>query len=290
MNSNSFRQRPIQARLSSILRLAGSSNPGSLADTTASNPGTPRCFLNGFVLSLLLLLLLSLLSLTASAQEGQPSLARYDVFAGFTDISSPALGLNQQGFHAQLGMNPRRWYSIGADYSMATGAEVLTTALLPSALQAQVNGAQAGYIAAGLLPSNYRLAVPTDALTQTIAFGPQLVYRRFSRLALFVRPSLGALREHAVPHAGDAFQTAIVGQLAPAGYKTDWTGFYGIGCGGEAAISRHLGIRVQLDAVYNHPFNDILANGRWTYRSSVGPIFHFGKDVPPGGFRSRKSY
>jgi hypothetical protein len=222
---------------------------------------------------------------TAHAQQAYVS--RYDVYAGFADIDSPALGLNEQGFHAQAGMNLRTWLSVGADYSEGTGSQILTTNLLPAALQAQVNGAQAGYIAAHLLPANYFLAVPTDAATQTFAFGPQLVDRHYSKLTLFIRPSLGALRERAVPHAQDAFQTVIVGQLAPAGFKLDWTGFYGVGGGAEVAISKHVGIRGQMDFVFNHPFNDILADGRWTFRYSVGPSFHFGRNVAAGGKKSR---
>lgn len=217
--------------------------------------------------------------LAPSAKAQQSYVSRYDVYAGFADIDSPALGLNEQGFHAQVGMNPKRWLSFGADYSVATGSEMLTTDLLPSALQAQINGAQAQYIAFGLLPANYHLAVPTDASTQTFAFGPQLAYRHFSKLTLFLRPSLGALRERAVPHAADAFQKVVVAGLAPAGYKLDWTGFYGVGGGGDLSLSKHLGLRAQMDFVYNHPFNDILANGRWTFRYSIGPSFHFGRDV-----------
>lgn len=213
------------------------------------------------------------------SMTSQPYVGRYDAYAGFADIDSPALGLNQKGFHAQVGRNMRRWYSIGADYSVASGKEMLTTELLPAGLQAKVNGAQAGYIAAGLLPPNYRLQVPTDAFTETFAFGPQLVFRHFSRATFFLRPSLGAIRERAVPHMTDPFESVIVKQLAPAGYKTDWTGFYGAGGGGEYGLAKHVGLRAQMDAVWNHPFNDILANGRWTYRYSVGPSFHFGSDL-----------
>ena len=80
---------------------------------------------------------------------------------------------------------------------------------------------------------SYRLAVPTDATTQTFALGPQYAFRRLSRVTLFLRPSLGALRERAVPHPGDPFATVIATQLAPAGYKRDWTGFYGVGGGAD---------------------------------------------------------
>jgi hypothetical protein len=210
----------------------------------------------------------------------QNYIGRYDVYTGFADIDSPALGLNEHnGFHAQAGVNLRRWLSLGGDYSVASGHEILTTNLLPAALQAQINGAQAQYIALGLLPSNYHLAVPTDAGTQTFAFGPQVAFRRYSRVTLFARPSLGALRERAVPHAADPFQQVVVAQLAPAGFKRDWTGFYGVGGGGDLSITKYMGLRAQMDFVWNHPFNDILANGRWTFRYSVGPSFHFGRNM-----------
>jgi len=215
-----------------------------------------------------------------SVQAQQTYVSRYDAYVGFADIDSPRLGLNEHnGFHAQAGMNPRRWFSIGGDYSEGTGSQLLTTDLLPTALQTQINAAQAAYIAGGALPPSYHLAVPTDAATQTFAAGPQLALRHFSKVTFFLRPSLGALRERAVPHPADAFQTVIVAQLAPAGFKRDWTGFYGVGGGGDYSLSPHFGIRAQMDLVYNHPFNDILANGRWTFRYSVGPSFHFGRNT-----------
>ena len=216
----------------------------------------------------------------AFAHAQQTFISRFDIYTGFAVIDSPALGLNQHnGFHIQAGMNLRRWLSFGGDYSKASGSEVLTTNLLPAATQARVNAAQAQFIALGLLPADYHLAVPTDAATQTFAFGPQLACRHFAEATLFLRPSLGALRERAVPHPADPFQQVIVAGLAPAGFKRDWTGFYGIGGGADFALSKHIGLRAQMDFVYNHPFDDILANGRWTFRYSVGPSFHFGRDI-----------
>lgn len=220
-----------------------------------------------------------LASSPVSTRAQQSYIGRYDAYAGYADINSPDLGLNESGFHTQGGINLRPWLSVGGDYSIGWGSQLLTANLLPAALQAEVNGAQQEYIALGYLPANYHLAVPTDAFTQTFAFGPELVDRRYRRLTLFLRPSLGALRERAVSHPADAFQALIVGQLAPAGYKLDWTGFYGAGGGGEIALTQHFGLRMQLDAVYNHPFNDILANGRWTFRASIGPAFHFGRNI-----------
>lgn len=226
------------------------------------------------------IILTSTLAFTIQSLSAQQKfISHYDLYTGFADIDSPELGLNEKGFHTQFGINPRTWLSFGADYSVASGSEVLTTDLLPAPLQTQIKAAQAQFTALGLLPANYRLALPTDASTHTFALGPQLAYRHFSRLTLFVRPSLGALRERAVPHPADAFQRAIVAQLAPAGYKRDWTGFYGVGGGGDLTLTRHVGLRAQIDVVYNHPFDDILANGRWTFRYSVGPSFRFGRNM-----------
>ncbi len=192
------------------------------------------------------------------------------------------LGLNEHGFHLQAGMNPRRWYSIGADYSEGTGSQILTPKLLPTALQTTIANEIAGLETLKALPAGYQLAVPTNAATQTFAFGPQLVDRHYTKITLFIRPSLGALRERAVPYANpsDPFESGVVATLAPAGFKLDWTGFYGVGGGAEIAVSKHIGLRAQFDAVYNHPFNDILADGRWTYRYSVGPSLHFGSNRP----------
>jgi hypothetical protein len=218
----------------------------------------------------------------------QSYVGRYDVYTGFADIDSPMLGLNEQGFHAQAGINPRTWYSFGTDYSEGTGSQILTPNLLPAALQTSINSQMNLLEAAKLLPQGYQLTVPATAATQTFAFGPQLAYRHYSKLTLFVRPSLGALRERAVPYSNpaDFFEEGVVATLAPAGFKLDWTGFYGVGGGFEVAISQHVGVRGQMDLVYNHPFNDILADGRWTYRYSVGPSFHFGRNTVAGSKKS----
>lgn len=227
-----------------------------------------------------LIAMFSVMAAPGRAQQGY--VGRYNAFAGFADIDSPALGLNEHGFNAQFGMNPKRWLAMGGDYSIATGNDVLTPNLLPAALQAQIAAAQAAYTAAGLLPANYSLRLATDASTQTFGLGPQLLHR-FARGNVFAHPSIGALREHVVPQPADLFQQALVKQLVPAGYKTDWTPTYGAGGGGEFMLTRHFGLRAGIEIVWNHPFNDILADGRWTFRYSVGPSFQFGRDVPHGG-------
>ncbi|HUI41974.1 MAG TPA: hypothetical protein VL523_08400, partial [Terriglobia bacterium] len=96
---------------------------------------------------------------------------------------------------------------------------------------------------------------------------------------LFLRPDLGAIHEVATPMPGDPIAKGIVAQLAPSGKKTDWTPFYGFGGGVDFLFSKHVGLRVQSDLVYDHLFNDLLKDGRLTVRFSVGPIFNFGKNI-----------
>ena len=218
---------------------------------------------------------------TAVAQ--QKYVGRYDVYTGFADLNTPALGLNQTGFHTQAGFNMRRWYSLGLDYSVSTGSEVLKPDLLPAALQQELAPIIIQYMQAGVIPPTYQLTVPANVFTQSFAAGPQLAYRHFSRATLYLRPSLGAFRLAATPRPTNYVATVIAKALVPSGHKVDWTGFYGVGGGAELKITRHLGLMSQLDIVYNHPFNDILANGTWTERYSIGPLFHFGRNVVATG-------
>jgi hypothetical protein len=106
-----------------------------------------------------------------------------------------------------------------------------------------------------------------------------LSYRHYSKVTLFVRPSIGAIYERATPHPSGEIATLIVEQLAPSGYKTDWTAFYGFGGGADLLFSKHVALRVQADLVYDHLFSDLLKDGRLTTRFSIGPCFNFGKNI-----------
>jgi hypothetical protein len=121
--------------------------------------------------------------------------------------------------------------------------------------------------------------VPSNSLTQTLAAGPQLEYRHFKKVTIFVRPSFGAIHEVATPQPTDPISKLIVSALAPSGNKKDWTVFYGFGGGADFAITKHIGLRVQADLVYDHLFSDILQDGRLTTRFSIGPCFNLGKNI-----------
>jgi len=230
------------------------------------SPGLP-------VLPLLLLLL-------ASAAVGQQTyVTRYDLFTGYAFLDSPKVGLFENGFQTQFGFRPKRWVSIGFDYSISNGNLTLTPDLLPTALQQQLGAQLGGLAAAGLIPPGYSLVVPATSTTQSFALGPQLAYRHFSKVTFFLRPSMGAIREVATPKPKDPIAAAIAAQLAPAGKKTDTTGFYGFGYGFDILLSRHFAIRTQGDLVWDHLFNDLLRDGRWTTRFSIGPCFNFGPNI-----------
>ncbi len=211
---------------------------------------------------------------------GQQSyVGRYDLFAGYTYLNSPQISLAENGFHMQAGLRPRTWYSLGFDYSVASGPATITPGVLTTSLQTQLGGLLAELAQAGKLPPGYTLSLPVDSLTQNFAAGPQFAYRHWSAVTLYLRPSFGAIHETATLRPADPIATLIASQLAPSGKKQDWTGFYGVGGGADVNLSRHFGIRVQADFVHDHLFNDILKNGRNTVRFSVGPALQFGRNI-----------
>jgi hypothetical protein len=170
-------------------------------------------------------------------------------------------------------------YSLGFDYSVATGDLTLTPDLLPNSLQQQL-AAQLGQLAAiGRLPAGYKLSVKAHSNTQTFTVGPQLAFRHFEKVTLFVRPTLGAIREVATPMPADPIAAGVVANLAPQGKKEDWTYFYGFGGGMDYLFSKHFALRVQADLVRDHLFNDILKDSRGTVRFSIGPCFNFGRNI-----------
>jgi hypothetical protein len=218
--------------------------------------------------------------LIGSQAFGQQSyVGRYDLYTGFMYLNSPHISLGESGFHLQAGVRPTTWYSLGFDYSISTGDTALTPALLTTALQTQL-GAQLGQLVqAGQLPPTYALKVPISSQTQTFSAGPQLSYRHFRSMTLFIRPDLGAMREVATPHPTDPISTLVVTQVAPSGRKLDWVPFYGFGGGVDINIGKHYSLRIQADLVHDHLFNDLLKDSRNTVRFAIGPGVQWGKNV-----------
>lgn len=220
-----------------------------------------------------------LLLCAVSSHAQQTDVQRYDVYAGFAGFETPELNLAQRGFHIQGGENVSRWLSVGFDYSEGSGHNALTPKLLKTSLQQELGMEIQGLILEGVIPANFQLIVPLDAYSQTFAAGPQLAYRRFRQATLFVRPSLGAIRQRVTPKPTDPVTTAVVAQLVPAGHKVDWQGFYGFGGGVEWIATPHIGVRAQTDLVYWRLFNDLLANGTWTTRYAIGLTWHWGRNI-----------
>src|ERR1039457_4814460 len=181
---------------------------------------------------------------------GQDYVGRFDLYNGFTYFNSPDINLSQRGYHLQAGYNAKTWLALGFDYSVVVGTLPLTPSLLKPSLQASIQAQLLPLVLAGVIPASYQLSVPTNSTTQTFAAGPQLEYRHFSKVTLFVRPSIGAIYEIATPHATDAVSTLVVHGLAPSGQKTQWTGFYGVGGGLEVNVARHFSLRMQADYVH----------------------------------------
>ena len=226
------------------------------------------------------LLLVASLPLICSQAFGQQSyVGRYDVYAGFMYLNSPHISLGEPGFHLQVGFRPTTWYSLGFDYSVGTGDTALTPALLTTALQTQLGGELGQLVQAGKIPATYSLVVPISSVTQTFSAGPQLYYRHFKAVTLFIRPDLGAMREVATPHPTDAISTLVVSQLAPSGRKLDWVPFYGFGGGVDINIGKHYSLRIQADLVHDHLFDDLLKDSRNTVRFAIGPGAQWGKNV-----------
>lgn len=239
---------------------------------TMMKPTKNRCAATSALLTAFLLLTVVVPLAPTRAQAQQHDVSRFDVFGGYTFLDSPHVKLFESGVHFQVGYRPKTWYSLGIDYSATTGNMTLSPTLLTTSLQQQLGQLIPPSVAA-------TLTIPANSHTQTFAGGPQLAYRHFTKITLFVRPSVGAIHERAIGKPTDALQAAAVNYLVPGGVKTDWALFYGGGGGVDFLLSKHFALRVQADLVYDHLFSDLLQDGRFTTRFSIGPCFNLGKNI-----------
>jgi len=218
-----------------------------------------------------LVIILSALAPLCAAEGNY--VARYDLYAGYAYLESPAINLATRGFQLQFGYNLKPWLAAGFDYSNSNGTLAIIPRYLPTDFQQQVNALLQ------FLPRGYSPAVTTDVNTQTFAIGPAIVIRKVRRLGFIIHPSIGAVRELATPYPTDFFTQTLTKSLVSGKHKLDWQGFYGIGGGIDFHVTKHIALRMHTDLVWDHLFNDILRDGRWTVRASIGPSFHFGKDI-----------
>jgi len=204
----------------------------------------------------------------------QDYIGQFDVYTGYMYLNSPLISLGESGFHTQVGMSPAKWYTLGLDFSTGYGDTALVTSMLNSKTQAQIDSALSPI---GVNPASIQL--PLRSRSQTYSMGPQLNYRHFKKVTLFIHPDLGAIHEIATPMPDTLLTTLLVHEMLPSGRpKTDWVGFYGFGGGITVLPARHVGVKLHVDFVHDHLFPDIL-NGRNSVRLSVGPIFYMGKNL-----------
>ena len=219
------------------------------------------------------------LVLARHARAEQAYVGRYDVYNGFTYFDSPDIKLQERGYHLQLGYNPSTWLAAGFDYSVVTGTLTLRQDLLKPSVAGLLAAQIVPLVHAGIIPPTYQLALPIASTTQTFAAGPQLEFRHFRRVTLFARPSAGAIYEVATPHPGDAITRGLAAQLAPSGQKSEWKGFFGAGWGAEVNFTDHIAVRMQADFVHDTLFTDLLKSARNTWRLSIGPDLHLGRNI-----------
>jgi hypothetical protein len=215
----------------------------------------------------------------------QAYVTRFDFYGGYGFLDSPKVNLFENGGAFQIGVRPFTWLSVGFDFTAASGDLTIKPAQLLPALNLQLQDAIVGGITAGVFPPptsyNYAgLYVPAHSKTQTYALGPELVYRHFSKVTLFVRPVYaGIIHETATPQPQDPVVKALVGGLIATPSKTDHVWFVGFGGGFDILFGKHFAWRTQADLVWDHLFPDLLQEGRFTVRFSCGPAFNFGGNI-----------
>jgi len=229
-------------------------------------------------LSILVVLFIALASLTCFAQ--QTYVNKYDFYSGYAFLDTPSLSLFQNGYNAEVGWNAKTWVALGADFSVFNGSNTLNPATLNTAVQQELGGQIAQLIKAGIIPPTYRLQAQTDATVLTFSAGPQINYRHFKAVTLFVRPALGVFHEAATLNPADPVGKALIaGLIGPALHRSDNVVFYGFGGGVDFNFSTHFGARVASDFVHYNVFSNLLDGGRNSVRFSVGPTFRFGGNI-----------
>ncbi len=208
----------------------------------------------------LVLAVLAALSVSAAAQQ---TVNRFDLFTGYSHLTSPSVKLDQNGFNTSFGVNANRWLAIGADFSIFTGPGGIL--ISDPKIKNQV---------APFLPPGANPTIPFDAKTYTFAAGPQINIRHFEKVMFFIRPGLGLIHERAT------LEGPLVAQLGPllniSSKQIDTTYFYGAGGGFDINASKHVGFRFSVDFVHTPLFSSLL-EPRNAVRFSVGPTFKWGE-------------
>jgi Outer membrane protein beta-barrel domain len=208
----------------------------------------------------LVIAIVTVFSLSAAAQQ---TVNRFDLFTGYSHLSSPSVSLQQNGFNTSFGVNVTRWLALGADFSVFTGDGSI--ALADTKISSTVKS---------LLPPG--LSVPFGAKTYTFAAGPQINIRHFDKVMFFVRPGLGVLHERAELRIAPSLLPLLPLLPGVSTKMTDTVPFYGFGGGFDLNASKRVGLRFSVDFVHTSLFSSLLES-RNAVRFSVGPTFKFGE-------------
>jgi len=222
-------------------------------------------FFEGFVM----------LAYGASAALGQQTdIPRFDAFASSSFLSIPKLSLLEHGVNAEFGTNVRTWLAFGGDFSVFSGQSSLT---LPDLAPTQL----AKLASFGtLLPPGFALSIPYNGSTYTVSAGPQLTFRKWKQITVFVRPGLGAFHQTVTAKAGGPPLTNIVTALVgPSERVSDTVAFYGFGGGFDVNTCRRVAIRFATDFAHVTPFKELLSGGDNIVRFSVGPTLRWGRNI-----------
>jgi hypothetical protein len=223
-------------------------------------------------LSSCVLAILLLATLTCFAQQSE--IKQYSIVAGYSYLSVPSLNLSQRGFNGDFAQNVRPWLSLGFDFSVFEGYSTLIPSYLNSATQAKLGEA----LRAMHIPPA-AVAVPYTSSTYTYQAGPQINYRRFKKVTLFVRPALGLLHAKIQTYPSGPMTPLVTGLLGGKLSSADNTIFYGVGGGATWEITPHFGLRATADLARFNFFPNTLNGSRNGVRLSVMPKFSFGKNI-----------
>ncbi|MGZ4823474.1 MAG: hypothetical protein ACXVZT_02580 [Terriglobales bacterium] len=221
------------------------------------------------------LAVLVLTTLTCFSQQRE--ITQFSLIAGPSYLATPSLNLAQRGFNLDFATNYRPWVSMGFDFSAFTGGTTLMPKYLNAATQAKL----------GALPKPLFMSVaggvPFTTSTYTYQMGPQLNYRHFRKVTLFVRPALGLLHAKfqthpeklSSPYATPVIMGLLNGKLSSA----DTSVFYGFGGGATWEIHPNFGLRATMDLARYNFFAQTLNGARNSVRFSVTTKFGFGRNI-----------
>ncbi len=221
-----------------------------------------------------------LATLTCFAQQNE--IKQYSIVGGYSYLTVPSLNLAQRGFNGDFAQNVRPWLSLGFDFSVFNGYSTLLPTYLNSATQTKLGQALVGLgVPPAAVPSVVAgLGVPYTSSTYTYQAGPQINFRKFRKVTIFVRPALGLLHAKIQTVPNGVMATQLVGGLLGGKLSSaDNTIFYGFGGGATWEITPHFGLRATADLARFNFFPNMLNGTRSGVRLSVMPKFSFGKNI-----------